>query len=646
MDPDVMASQFQIELRDIRGKRCLVFMDNGHGMVPEQLHKMLGFGHSEKEDCGQHRAIGRYGNGFKSGSMRLGSDALVLTKHASGSQSVGFLSRTFLHDIGAEEVLVPMISWDHAGQLLDTEQEAMEESLQAIAEYSIFRTEEELLMQFAAIPKTGSVIIITGLKQSGGDYELDFDGDEGDIQLFPTSGEEEDNARTVPYQHYRYQYSLQAYLSVLYKVPRMQIFLRGKKIKTKRVASSLCERMVERYRPRNQPGSNSESYLIEMGFNSEGSEECGMMLYHNNRLIAPYQRVGLQLEAGNSKGAGVVGVVECDFLHPTHNKQDFNDTKFYRSLIFKLSAMLKHFWWARVESVPDPLPSRRKRLRASREAAATTAGDEVVELLPDDVWVQCDYPDCLKWRKMPEGTDPSSLPSSWYCYMHPNPAIAKASHAYPEEPYEEEEDRTQRIRETQASKKAFKNSQSSKKTKLVTTVQADKLRVLEELEEQTRAHEVHLASEQEGLQRLQQQLRSQYANMQPNLAGALPLVAAPVVTATGGAVGQRTEKQASPVRQNPVSKAGSGLGRVSPPDGPVTPAVPAPVHPAPSVGGSELEIPGDNFDWKGGCIKVAKKLHLLLAALGAGVPRDSPCRLEDLVELDMQVALRRATGAP
>ncbi len=32
---------------------------------------------------------------FKSGSMRLGQDALVLTKHTT-SQSVGFLSQTFL----------------------------------------------------------------------------------------------------------------------------------------------------------------------------------------------------------------------------------------------------------------------------------------------------------------------------------------------------------------------------------------------------------------------------------------------------------------------------------------------------------------------------------------------------------------------
>ena len=681
MDPDVMATQFQVELRDIRGKRCLVFMDNGFGMVPEQLHKMLGFGHSEKEDRGQHRAIGRYGNGFKSGSMRLGADALVLTKHGGGTQSVGFLSRTFLEDIRAGEVLVPMISYDHSGRRLEEEPEATRESLQAIADYSIFRTEQELLMQFAAIPKTGSIVLITGLKKSGGDYELDFASDSADIQLFPARGGEgeEESARAA--LHYKYQYSLQAYLAVLYKVPRMQIFLRGKKIKTKRVASSLCEKMVDRYRPRSL--DSGQSFCIEMGFNSEGTEECGMMLYHNNRLIVPYQRVGLQLEAGNAKGAGVVGVAECDFLQPTHNKQDFNDTKFYRGLIFKLSQMLKHFWWARVESVPDPLPQRRKRLRAREEASRSGT---VVDLIPDDVWVQCDFPDCLKWRKMPEGTDPGSLPAAWYCHMHPNPAIAKASHAYPEEPYEEQEERHERIRQTQESKKAFKDSQASKKIRRVnvTAEQVEKLRVLEELEQETKAHENHLEGERAGLERLQQQLRAQYANM--SQAGGPQAVVAGVEAATTAAVAAKSIAKSPPpdraqpphastahpsplpnlavdngsaqaLAQEPTTtaaaletpststKSAPPPQRQSPPQPPVAPSQHPPAEiSVPCVEDVKLLVPR-RFDWKGGCVTLAKKLHVLMAGLGAEVGSGPP-ELEALVEADIERAFRRAARGP
>lgn len=57
------------------------------------------------------------------------------------------------------------------------------------------------------------------------------------------------------------------------------------------------------------------------------------------------------------------------------------------------------------------------------------------ERIPDDLWVQCDFPQCLKWRKMPRGTDPTSLPDNWFCYNHPDPAMAALSHVAPEEEY-------------------------------------------------------------------------------------------------------------------------------------------------------------------------------------------------------------------
>lgn len=58
------------------------------------------------------------------------------------------------------------------------------------------------------------------------------------------------------------------------------------------------------------------------------------------------------------------------------------------------------------------------------------------EKIPDDLWVQCDFPKCLKWRRLPAGTDPSTLPDIWFCYMHPDTEISKMSHDYPEEQYD------------------------------------------------------------------------------------------------------------------------------------------------------------------------------------------------------------------
>ena len=57
--------------------------------------------------------------------------------------------------------------------------------------------------------------------------------------------------------------------------------------------------------------------------------------------------------------------------------------------------------------------------------------------LPDQIWVQCDNPDCLKWRKLPDGTDPKKLPDKWYCKENPNPRMRSCS--IPEEKEEEVE---------------------------------------------------------------------------------------------------------------------------------------------------------------------------------------------------------------
>ena len=40
-DPDVNASELWIDKRSINAKDCLTFVDNGNGMNPDKLFKML-----------------------------------------------------------------------------------------------------------------------------------------------------------------------------------------------------------------------------------------------------------------------------------------------------------------------------------------------------------------------------------------------------------------------------------------------------------------------------------------------------------------------------------------------------------------------------------------------------------------------------
>ncbi|GFO16824.1 MORC family CW-type Zinc finger protein 3 [Plakobranchus ocellatus] len=112
-DPDVRATDLSIDKEYIGGNICLVFQDDGIGMPKDNLLKMLSFGFCEKakyETGNTHQPIGQYGNGFKSGSMRIGSDALVLTLFEE-IVSIGFLSQTYLKAIGAESVIVPILEY-------------------------------------------------------------------------------------------------------------------------------------------------------------------------------------------------------------------------------------------------------------------------------------------------------------------------------------------------------------------------------------------------------------------------------------------------------------------------------------------------------------------------------------------------------
>ena len=64
-----------------------------------------------------HKPVGQYGNGFKSGSMRIGRDAVVFTK-TDETMSIGMLSQTYLEAIEAETILVPIITWKRSTNIL------------------------------------------------------------------------------------------------------------------------------------------------------------------------------------------------------------------------------------------------------------------------------------------------------------------------------------------------------------------------------------------------------------------------------------------------------------------------------------------------------------------------------------------------
>ncbi|XP_008573942.1 PREDICTED: MORC family CW-type zinc finger protein 3 [Galeopterus variegatus] len=385
-------------------------------MTSDKLHKMLSFGFSDKVTMNGHVPVGLYGNGFKSGSMRLGKDAIVFTKNGE-SMSVGFLSQTYLEVIKAEHVVVPIVSFNKHRQMINLAESKA--SLAAILEHSLFSAEQKLLAELDAImSKKGTRIIIWNLRSYKNATEFDFEKDKYDIRI------PEDLDETTGKKGYKKQermdqiapesdYSLRAYCSILYLKPRMQIILRGQKVKTQLVSKSLAYIERDVYRPK----FLTKTVRITFGFNCRNKDHYGIMMYHRNRLIKAYEKVGCQLRA-NNMGVGVVGIIECNFLKPTHNKQDFDYTNEYRLTIAALGEKLNDYW-------------NEMKVKKNAEYPLNLPVEDI-QKRPDQTWVQCDA--CLKWRKLPDGID--QLPEKWYCSNNPDPQFRNCE--VPEEPEDED----------------------------------------------------------------------------------------------------------------------------------------------------------------------------------------------------------------
>ncbi|KAM9486517.1 MORC family CW-type zinc finger protein 3-like isoform 2-T2 [Clarias gariepinus] len=410
-DPDVSAKQFWISKTMIQDQACLVFMDNGKGMDYDKMYKMLSFGFNDKQTVGRHIPVGQYGNSFKSGSMRLGKDALVFSQKAN-TMCVGLLSQTYHEKIKAEHIIVPIVKFTVTGENDVSVAPEYEECLHDILKYSLFNTKEDLLYEFSAInwlsnkSKSGTRIIVWNLRRTSlGELELDFKKDRYDFQILTDvyGGIKETNKQQArpAVQVPKIKYSLRAYCSILYLKPKMQIIIQGQKVETQYVTKNLELVFKDTYKPVCNPPLK-KPIKITFGYSTKSGEPYGIMMYHKNRLIRAYDRVGCQRRI-NSTGVGVIGVIECNHLTPTHNMQDFDNTDEYRRTMLDLGTKLEDYW-------------KETWYRFKQNVNRTEPFEDFSTRKPDQTWIQC-Y-ECLKWRKLPDGV--GELHKKWFCKMNPD----------------------------------------------------------------------------------------------------------------------------------------------------------------------------------------------------------------------------------
>ncbi|KAL6493512.1 Protein MICRORCHIDIA 6 [Orobanche gracilis] len=330
------------------GTPALLVQDDGGGMDPEVMRRCLSFGFSDKKS---QNDIGKYGNGFKTSSMRIGADVVVFSRCQSDrlTQSVGLLSYTYLMRTRQDQIVVPMVDYefDPHSDTWNTlhNEEHLKNNLSILLQWSPVATEAELLKQCDEIGPHGTKIIIYNIwHDAEGKIELDFDSDPEDICISGKVNNTANVSRTeASDQHLanRIPYSLRAYLSILYlRLPEnFCILLRGRVVDYHNIAKDLKFPEFILYRPQNVEGS----VVTTIGFLKEAPAVNihGFNVYHKNRLILPFWHVTAYAK---NRGRGVVGVLEANFIEPTHNKQDFERTPVFQKLEARLRGMALEYW--------------------------------------------------------------------------------------------------------------------------------------------------------------------------------------------------------------------------------------------------------------------------------------------------------------
>uniref|UniRef100_A0A7N8YPU4 MORC family CW-type zinc finger 2 n=1 Tax=Mastacembelus armatus TaxID=205130 RepID=A0A7N8YPU4_9TELE len=454
---------------ELRGGYMLCFLDDGIGMDPNEATHVIQFGKSNKRSP-ESTQIGQYGNGLKSGSMRIGKDFILFTKKGDTLTCL-FLSRTFHEEEGLDEVIVPLPSWDLKTKeplTSDPEKYAIETEL--IFKYSPFKSEQQLMEQFNKIESSsGTLVIIYNLKlMDNREPELDVETDHQDILMAGTPVEGVKPERR----------SFRAYAAVLYIDPRMRIFIQGHKVRTKRLSCCLYKPRVYKYsstrfKTRAEQEVKKADHLAKIaeekareadskrvaletrlgedlskesrclnlklaafslkepkelnfifGINIEQRNLDGMFVYNCSRLIKMYEKTGPQLEGGMACG-GVVGVVDVPYLvlEPTHNKQDFADAKEYRHLLKSMGEHLAQYWkdtniaQKGIVKFWDEFGYLSASWSAPPSAEPRYKRRRAMEI---PLTIQCDK--CLKWRTLPFQMDAvdKRYPDSWVCLMNPD----------------------------------------------------------------------------------------------------------------------------------------------------------------------------------------------------------------------------------
>ncbi|XP_041344366.1 ATPase MORC2 isoform X2 [Pyrgilauda ruficollis] len=447
-DADATRIDIYTERReDLRGGFMLCFLDDGTGMDSNEAASVIQFGKSSKRSP-ESTQIGQYGNGLKSGSMRIGKDFILFTKK-DNTMTCLLLSRTFHEEEGIDEVIVPLPTWNaRSREPVTDNMEKFAIETELIYKYSPFKSEREVMDQFNKIRgEKGTLVIIFNLKlMDNGEPELDVTSDPQDIQMAETPPE-----GTKPERR-----SFRAYAAVLYIDPRMRIFINGHKVQTKRLSCCLYKpRMYKytsnRFKTRAEQEvkkaehmariaeekareAESKARALELRLGGDLTRESRVTLRQvQNSAITMRREADVKKRIKDAKQRALKEPKELNFIFGVNIEQRELDGMF----IYNCSRLIKMYekvgpqleggmacgGVVGVVDVPylvlEPTHNKQDFADAKEYRHLLKAMGEHLAQYWKDVAIDV----CLKWRTLPFqlSSVEKNYPDSWVCSMNPDP---------------------------------------------------------------------------------------------------------------------------------------------------------------------------------------------------------------------------------
>ncbi|GMS91698.1 hypothetical protein PENTCL1PPCAC_13873, partial [Pristionchus entomophagus] len=217
-------------------KRHILVMDDGSGMDRKEALKTILVGHSMKR--ADETTIGQFGNGLKSGSMRLGETMLLATKK-NEEYTVLMICLRYMATVVNQKCYVPCISYrkNRATKKLEPIRMGDENTakhataLAKILHYSPFKTEGDLhnfLKTSIGMGPTGTTVCISNLRKLEDDtWEMKNRNDE--LAVVSRDGDERNDE------------FLSTYLQQLYFNPKVVIKINSKQVRLQDPVRSLAD---------------------------------------------------------------------------------------------------------------------------------------------------------------------------------------------------------------------------------------------------------------------------------------------------------------------------------------------------------------------------------------------------------------------